>query len=176
MGYRHYFYLVENTTIEKARAMPSSLFEEHDDGLYITDLLNAVCVFSFGKLYWDLYSKTEPLFSCPVKTEYYDDHIPQVGSKELLEEAITIYRNNIVKAKEEQVAALESKDEEKLAEFLIQSKMRLRSALRTHSNPDIKLNKYNITDNYYYDEAIFNLLHMREIIDWNKYSLVFMGS
>jgi len=40
MGYRHFFYLVENTTIEKARAMPSSLFEEHDDGLYITDLLN----------------------------------------------------------------------------------------------------------------------------------------
>lgn len=116
MGYRHYFYKVKKSEVEKVKDMTlDEIFEyakicgvdiEEDDGekyFYFNDrgFLDKVEVFEFGKLYWDdtadrIYSKGVPLFNNKDAQEYVSNYEPCVVGKEGLLEAIEIYQEKVL--------------------------------------------------------------------------------
>lgn len=191
MGYRHYFYKVSIDEVEKVKDMSYDELYEYavkqgaenypEEGVWFSFIddkfLNKEEVFEFGKLYFDdtsdrIYSKGIPLFSNPSVQERFDDYFPYVVGKEGLLEAIKIYEEKITRYYEYILNGAEGEPgKEAIAD--IQAKLRrMRMGLLVNIDEH---NRFTVTNSWFYENSIFNLVHLLKTIDWGKYTLLFYG-
>lgn len=104
MGYRHYFYKVNRSDVEKIKNLSiNELKKEYGDTdgyVDIHELIPQKQIHEFGKLYYDdtaiqLYETGKPLFNNEDVMECFDNYVPFVVGEEGLLKAIEIYRDKI---------------------------------------------------------------------------------
>lgn len=180
MGYRHYFYLVNDDVIEKASKLTvediKKIAYNEEDSEYLpidTVLDDPETVFEFGKLYfcntYDLVSaKAKRLFPNKCADDYYDDYDAQVIKADGVDAAIEAYRTKIVEYLKEEF----EKSEEELGK---EAKQTIRKKLFDWDQYYREPGEYILTQSWLYEYSIFNLMHIRHKIDWDYQSLVFIG-
>ena len=194
MGYRHYFYKVKKSEVEKVRDMEyDTLFNlakergvdcwDNDDegrGFYFNDdaFLNKKEVFEFGKLYWDdtadrIYSKGEPLFSRDEVQDCFNDYVPYVVGKEGLLEAIEIYRAKVLSYYQSLIE--ENGEAEKQHAELVNHVRDKIFQWKYQGTVNTNEDQVSITGSWEYEHSIFNLAHLLKTIDWEKDTLLFYG-
>lgn len=193
MGYRHYFYLVKKSDIEKCNNISfSELKRQYGDAdgyMDFDDILPQIEIFEFGKLYYDdtaerIYNTGKPLFGDKDCQEYFEDYYPFVVGKEGLLEAIKIYKEKIISAYksllgdgEEVVYPLgitmtkDISEHDKMKRFVDDRIFWIQNYFE-----DIdETNKYAVSASYMYEHAIFNLIHLLKVIDWDNETILFYG-
>lgn len=195
MGYRHYFYLVDKSEVEKVRDMDmkslteyakqqgTELFEEDGGGFYFDDnaFMNKTEVFEFGKLYWDdtaerIYKTGLPLFSRPEVQNEFEDYIPFVVGKSGLLEAIKIYQEKALAY----YKGLKVDDEDDFARLTSEQKIKehIQGKIKYLSHGIANLDEskqWCVSNSWEYENAVFNLVHLLKVIDWSKQTLLFYG-
>lgn len=204
MGYRHYFYKVKKSEVEKVKDMTLDEVieyakacevevEEGEKYFYFKDrrLLDKVEVFEFGKLYWDdtadrIYSKGAPLFNNEDVQEIVSDYVPYVVGKEGLLEAIKIYEEKILNYYKDLLVDGQDfnlpfgmrirKEEVKSIDKVVEHiEDKIRSmSYRSIANID-EDEKWCVTGSWEYEHSIFNLVHLLKSIDWDTDTLLFYG-
>lgn len=149
-------------------------------------------VFEFGKLYWDdtakrIYDTGKPLFENEDIQKEFEDEQPYIVTKEALKIAIEIYRNKIIESYEdcfkENVQLCDPFFHIPIKEVPKTIQEKCIEACRDYLNEwkkDWVLNldldkKECITNSWYYQYSIFNLVHLYKSIDFDKYDLLFYG-
>lgn len=205
MGYRHYFYKVSKSEVEKVKNMTiDEIFEyakrigteveEKDNYFDFNDdkFMNKQEVYELGKLYFDdtadrIYSKGIPLFRNKEVDDAVRDYCPYVVGKEGLEEAIKIYQEKtldyyksfIVDNKDySNVWKLDLKTEE-IKDINAIIKL-VEEKIFNLLFPDYfvdtnEQNKWNLTHTWDYEYTIFSLVHILKTIDWEKDTILFYG-
>ena len=201
MGYRNYFYLVDKSLVETVKDMSmSSLLsfasdrraEVEDNYVWILDpkFLNLKEVFEFGKLYWDdtisqIESTGYPMFQDAEVWKSMYDYSPYVVGKEGLLKAIEIYKRKIIDSYEDllkdgaeyalpfgcNVKVDDIKSVDKLAEF-VQDKITWWEGLGVI---DLDESHEWLSKSWQYEHEIFDLVLLYKSIDWDKYTLIFLG-
>lgn len=201
MGYRNYFYLVDKSLVETVKEMSlSSLLsfasdrgaEVEDDYVWTLDpkFLNLKEVFEFGKLYWDdtisqIESTGYPMFQDAEVWKSMYDYSPYVVGKEGLLKAIEIYKRKIIDSYEDllkdgaeyalpfgcNVKVDDIKSVNKLAEF-VQDKITWWKGLGVI---DLDESHEWLSNSWQYEHQIFDLVRLYKSIDWDKYTLIFLG-
>lgn len=201
MGYRNYFYLVDKSLVETVKGMSQSSLlsfasdrgaRVEDDHVWILDpkFLDLKEVFEFGKLYWDdtisqIQSTGYPMFQDAEVWESMYDYSPYVVGKEGLLKAIEIYKRKIIDSYEDllkdgaeyvlpfgaTVKADDIKSVDKLAEF-VQDKITWWKGLGVI---DLDESHERLSKSWQYEHQIFDLVRLYKSIDWDKYTLIFLG-
>lgn len=186
MGYRHYFYLAKKEDVERVHKMTmdeyKALFKDEYDYIGVTELLNAKEVFGFGKLYFcdtaeRIYNYSYPLFEDTKLFERFEEYAAGVGGKEMLMEAINIYKQKIIDNSKHAIETLENSDKDSGEYYQLMQNIQLRyrfNLIDFEKFPDID-NKYAFTDSWNYDKSIFNLGLLLKTIDFNTHELIFIG-
>lgn len=203
MGYRHYFYKVSKSEVEKVKNMDyEQLFEyakkckadcdEEEKNFYFNDdvFMNKKEVFEFGKLYWDdtadrIYKTGVPLFIKDNVQEQFSDYDPYVVGKEGLLEAIKIYTEKVIAYYKDLL--VDGKDY-KLPLGITVHKEDIKSVDKIAEHIENKLRSISIrglvntyddcnylTDSWEYEHSIFNLAFLLKTIDFEKETLLFYG-
>lgn len=193
MGYRHYFYLVKKSDIEKCNNISfSELKRQYGDAdgyMDFDDILPQIEIFEFGKLYYDdtaerIYNTGKPLFGDKDCQEYFEDYYPFVVGKEGLLEAIKIYKEKVISAYqsllgdgEEAVYPLGITMTEDISEYDKMKKFVNNRIfwLNEHFEDIDETHKYSVSKSYMYEHAIFNLIHLLKVIDWDNETILFYG-
>lgn len=193
MGYRHYFYLVKKSDIEKCNNISfSELKRQYGDAdgyMDFDEIFPRTEVFEFGKLYYDdtaerIYNTGKPLFGDKDCQEYFEDYYPFVVGKEGLLEAIKIYKEKVIRAYQSLLG-----DGEKVIYPLgitmtedISEHDKMKSFvndrifwLNEHFEDIDETHKYKVSASYMYEHAIFNLIHLLKVIDWDNETILFYG-
>lgn len=193
MGYRHYFYLVKKSDIEKCNNISfSELKRQYGDAdgyMDFDDILPQIEIFEFGKLYYDdtaerIYNTGKPLFGDKDCQEYFEDYYPFVVGKEGLLEAIKTYKEKIISAYksllgdgEEVVYPLgitmtkDISEHDKMKRFVDDRILWIQNYFE-----DIdETHKYAVSASHIYEHAIFNLIHLLKVIDWDNETILFYG-
>lgn len=201
MGYRNYFYLVDKSLVETVKEMSQNSLlsfasdrgaEVEDGHIWIFDpnFLDLKEVFEFGKLYWDdtisqIESTGYPMFQDAEVWESMYDYSPYVVGKEGLLKAIEIYKRKIIHSYEDllkdgaeyllpfgcTVKVDDIKSVDKLAEF-IQEKLTWWKRLGVI---DLDESHEWLSKSWQYEHQIFDLVRLYKSIEWNKYTLIFVG-
>lgn len=196
MGYRHYFYLVDKSEVEKVKDMDmkslteyakqqgAEIFDEEDGGGFYFDdnaFMKKEEVFEFGKLYWDntaerICSTGLPLFSRPEVQNEFEDYMPFVVGKSGLLEAIKIYQEKALAY----YKGLKVDDEDGFAPLTSEQKIKehIQGKIKYLSHGIANLDeskKWYVSSSWEYEHAVFNLVHLLKIIDWEKQTLLFYG-
>lgn len=166
--------------------------EVEDDYVWILDpkFLNLKEVFEFGKLYWDdtisqINSTGSPMFQDAEVWKSMCDYSPYVVGKEGLLKAIEIYKRKIIDSYEDllkdgaeyafpfgcTVKADDIKSVDKLAEF-VQDKITWWKGLGVI---DLDESHERLSKSWQYEHNIFDLVRLYKSIDWDKYTLIFLG-
>jgi hypothetical protein len=193
MGYRHYFYLVEKSYINKVKDLSyeeiQSYYTEIDgkgpdaseDEQYISlwDIIPSMNsrdpLFEFGKLYWcdtaqRIMDKGVPLFSNKDVQDRFSDEIPFLCGKEAMLEAIESYRTKLIGIWTE----WEEKNDEELIK-LIRNDLRSKKIDFNQNELITDPKEPRLTKSWFYEYTIFNLIHQVKTLDWDKYALIFVG-
>lgn len=194
MGYRHYFYLVKKSDVEKCNII---VFDElkrqygDADSGYIDfdEIFPRTEIFEFGKLYYEdtaerISNTGKPLFGDKDCQEYFEDYYPFVVGKEGLLEAIKIYKEKAISAYQSLLGdgqevqyplgitmTEDISEHDKMKKFV---KGRLYWLQNQFENID-ESNKYKVSRSYIYEHAIFNLIHLLKVIDWDNETILFYG-
>ena len=203
MGYRHYFYKVDKSEVEKVKDMNyDELYEyakqkgckdinDEDKYIYFNEdrFLNKQEVFGFGKLYYEdtdekIYNTGTPLFTNKETFEYFSDYYPYIVGKEGLLEAINIYQQKIL----DYYKGLLVDGDEAIGPFGIvipQPQIKCIDKLTEEVRDKIFWNNKGIVDldekkpcvtsTWLYEYSIFNLVFLLKTIDWEKETLLFYG-
>lgn len=194
MGYSHYFYLVKKSDIEKCNNISfSELKRQYGDAdsgfIDFDEIFPRIEIFEFGKLYYEdtairIYKTGKPLFEDKECQEYFEDYCPFVVGKEGLLEAIKIYKENVINAYksllgdgQEVQCPLGITMTEDISEYdKMKNSVNNRISRIQNSFEDIdETNKYTVSASYMYEHAIFNLIHLLKVIDWNNETILFYG-
>lgn len=193
MGYRHYFYLVKKSDVEKCNNIVFSELKRQygdiDGDMDLDKIIPQTKIFEFGKLYYDntaerIYNTGKPLFGDKDCQEYFEDYYPFVVGKDGLLEAIKIYKEKIISAYksllgdgEEVVYPLgitmtkDISEHDKMKRFVDDRIFWIQNYFE-----DIdETNKYAVSASYMYEHAIFNLIHLLKVIDWDNETILFYG-
>lgn len=194
MGYRHYFYLVKKSDVEKCNNIVfSELKRQYGDADGYIDfdkIFPRTEIFEFGKLYYEdtaerIYNTGEPLFGDKDCQEYFEDYYPFVVGKEGLLEAIKIYKEKVINAYQSLLGdgqevqyplgitmTEDISEYDKMKNFV---KSRLLWIQKYHFEDIDETNKYKVSKSYIYEHAIFNLIHLLKVIDWDNETILFYG-
>lgn len=193
MGYRHYFYLVKKSDVEKCNNIVFSELKRQygdiDGDMDLDKIIPQTEIFEFGKLYYDntaerIYNTGKPLFGDKDCQEYFEDYYPFVVGKNGLLEAIKIYKEKIISAYksllgdgEEVVYPLgitmteDISEHDKMKRFVDDRIFWIQNYFE-----DIdETNKYAVSASYMYEHLIFNLIHLLKVIDWDSETILFYG-
>lgn len=194
MGYRHYFYLVKKSDIEKCNNISlSELKRQYGDAdsgyIDFDEIFPRTEIFEFGKLYYEdtaerIYNTGKPLFGDKDCQEYFEDYYPFVVGKEGLLEAIKIYKEKAISAYQSLLGdgqevqyplgitmTEDISEHDKMKEFV---EGRIYWLQNQFENID-ESNKYKVSRSYIYEHAIFNLIHLLKVIDWDNETILFYG-
>lgn len=180
MRYRHYFYLVKKSDIEKCNNISlSELKRQYGDAdgyIDFGEVFPRTEVFEFGKLYYEdtaerIYNTGKPLFGDKECQEYFEDYYPFVVGKEGLLEAIKIYKEKAISAYQSLLWDGQEVQCPKMKKFV---EGRLYWLQNQFENID-ESNKYKVSRSYIYEHAIFNLIHLLKVIDWDNETILFCG-
>lgn len=199
MGYRHYFYLVDKKDVERVKdktydeivdiAAEYGVEVEEDHYFYFNDekFMNKKKIFEFGKLYFDdtadrLYGKGIPLFEKEETRNAFIDYMPYVMGRDAVLEAISIYKENIIKyykglLKDREYAYFydvipeDLKDLKKIAQH-IEDELWWWERMGAI---DVDLEHDTIANSWLYEHQIFELVRLYKSIDWENKCLLFYG-
>lgn len=194
MGYRHYFYLVKKSDVEKCNNIVfdelKRQYGDADGYIDFGEVFPRTEVFEFGKLYYEdtaerIYNTGEPLFGDKDCQEYFEDYYPFVVGKEGLLEAIKIYKEKVINAYQSLLGdgqevqyplgitmTEDISEHDKMKNFV---KSRLLWIQKYHFEDINETNKYKVSKSYIYEHAIFNLIHLLKVIDWDNETILFYG-
>ena len=194
MGYRHYFYLVKKSDVEKCNKIVfSELKRQYGDADGYIDfdkIFPRTELFEFGKLYYEdtaerIYNTGKPLFGDKDCQEYFEDYYPFVVGKDGLLEAIKIYKEKVINAYQSLLGdgqevqyplgitmTEDISEYDKMKNFV---KSRLLWRQKYHFENIDETNKYTVSASYMYEHAIFNLIHLLKVIDWDNETILFYG-
>lgn len=194
MGYRHYFYLVKKSDVEKSNNIVfdelKRQYGDADGYIDFDKVFPRTEVFEFGKLYYEdtaerIYNTGEPLFGDKDCQEYFEDYYPFVVGKEGLLEAIKIYKEKVINAYQSLLGdgqevqyplgitmTEDISEHDKMKNFV---KSRLLWIQKYHFEDIDETNKYKVSKSYIYEHAIFNLIHLLKVIDWDNETILFYG-
>lgn len=193
MGYRHYFYLVKKSDVEKCNNISFSelkrQYSDADGYIDFDEIFPRTEVFEFGKLYYDdtaerIYNTGKPLFGDKDCQEYFEDYWPFVVGKEGLLEAIKIYKEKVIRAYQSLLGDGEKviyplgitmtediSEYEKMKRFVDDRILWIQNYFE-----DIdETHKYAVSASHIYEHAIFNLIHLLKVIDWDNETILFYG-
>ena len=216
MGYRHHFYLLENSFIERIREnntikelieflkkeSPDAVEDYGDDDFHIALYHLGPDMFDFGKHYEhavEIQKTGTPLFASEELTEYFDDYKPYICGKEAFLSAIEYSRKHTLEyfqsllMTSEELFAIQKYPDTRTPE----EKMKAAVMDKIHEwqkyseeNPEMNVSKelddhllpYNLDENssvivrsWSYEYQVFELVRRMKTIDWEKYSVLFMG-
>lgn len=194
MGYRHYFYIVKKSDVEKCNNIVfdelKRQYGDADGYIDFGEVFPRTEVFEFGKLYYEdtaerIYNTGEPLFGDKDCQEYFEDYYPFVVGKEGLLEAIKIYKEKVINAYQSLLGdgqevqyplgitmTEDISEHDKMKNFV---KSRLLWIQKYHFEDINETNKYKVSKSYIYEHAIFNLIHLLKVIDWDNETILFYG-
>lgn len=194
MGYRHYFYIVKKSDVEKCNNIVfdelKRQYGDADGYIDFGEVFPRTEVFEFGKLYYEdtaerIYNTGEPLFGDKDCQEYFEDYYPFVVGKEGLLEAIKIYKEKVINAYQSLLGdgqevqyplgitmTEDISEYDKIKNFV---KSRLLWIQKYHFEDIDETNKYKVSKSYIYEHAIFNLIHLLKVIDWDNETILFYG-
>lgn len=193
MGYRHYFYLVKKSDVEKCNNIVFSELKRQygdiDGDMDLDKIIPQTEIFEFGKLYYDntaerIYNTGKPLFGDKDCQEYFEDYYPFVVGKDGLLEAIKIYKEKVIRAYQSLLGDGEKviyplgitmtediSEHDKMKRFVDDRIFWIQNYFE-----DIdETNKYAVSASYMYEHAIFNLIHLLKVIDWDNETILFYG-
>ena len=193
MGYRHYFYLVKKSDVEKCNNIVfdelKRQYGDADGYIDFDKVFPRTEVFEFGKLYYEdtaerIYNTGKPLFGDKECQKYFDDYYPFVVGKEGLLEAIKIYKEKAISAYQSLLGdgqevqyplgitmTEDISEHDKMKKFV---EGRIYWLQNQFENID-ESNKYKVSRSYIYEHAIFNLIHLLKVIDWDNETILFYG-
>ena len=194
MGYRHYFYIVKKSDVEKCNNIVfdelKRQYGDADGYIDFDKVFPRTEVFEFGKLYYEdtaerIYNTGKPLFGDKDCQEYFEDYYPFVVGKEGLLEAIKIYKEKAISAYQSLLGdgqevqyplgitmTEDISEHDKMKNFV---KSRLLWIQKYHFEDINETNKYKVSKSYIYEHAIFNLIHLLKVIDWDNETILFYG-
>ena len=194
MGYRHYFYIVKKSDVEKCNNIVfdelKRQYGDADGYIDFSEVFPRTEVFEFGKLYYEdtaerIYNTGKPLFGDKDCQEYFEDYYPFVVGKEGLLEAIKIYKEKVINAYQSLLGdgqevqyplgitmTEDISEHDKMKNFV---KSRLLWIQKYHFEDIDETNKYKVSKSYIYEHAIFNLIHLLKVIDWDNETILFYG-
>lgn len=194
MGYRHYFYIVKKSDVEKCNNIVfdelKRQYGDADGYIDFSEVFPRTEVFEFGKLYYEdtaerIYNTGKPLFGDKDCQEYFEDYYPFVVGKEGLLEAIKIYKEKVINAYQSLLGdgqevqyplgitmTEDISEYDKMKNFV---KSRLLWIQKYHFEDIDETNKYKVSRSYIYEHAIFNLIHLLKVIDWDNETILFYG-
>ena len=194
MGYRHYFYIVKKSDVEKCNNIVfdelKRQYGDADGYIDFDKVFPRTEVFEFGKLYYEdtaerIYNTGKPLFGDKDCQEYFEDYYPFVVGKEGLLEAIKIYKEKVINAYQSLLGdgqevqyplgitmTEDISEHDKMKNFV---KSRLLWIQKYHFEDIDETNKYKVSKSYIYEHAIFNLIHLLKVIDWDNETILFYG-
>lgn len=194
MGYRHYFYLVKKSDVEKCHNISfSELKRQYGDAdsgyIDFDEIFPRIEIFEFGKLYYEntaerIYNTGKPLFGDKDCQEYFEDYCPFVVGKEGLLEAIKIYKEKVINAYQSLLGdgqevqyPLGITMTEDISEYdKMKNFVNDRILWIQHYFEDIdETHKYAVSASHMYEHAIFNLIHLFKVIDWDSETILFYG-
>lgn len=200
MGYRHFFYEVSKSEIEKVRSLTREELLSYmrtnkpgavDDEDYFSfhDVADQKKIFEFGKLYYEdtaeqIYSTGNPLFLNAETQKKYDDYVPYICGKEALLKAIAIYKKKVLdyykslfEDGETLIAPLgiEVPREKPKAEKQEQHIKDMLSEWEHDWAVNTDETKEAITTSWKYEYQIFELVRLLKTTNWEEKSLLFYG-
>lgn len=204
MGYRHYFYLVDKKDVELVKdktydelveiARDYGVKIEDEDGenyFYFNDrkFMNKTEIYEFGKLYWDdtadrIYSKGVPLFTNKATHEHFVDYYPYVMGQDAMFEAITIYKDKIIKYYKSLIVDGDTREFDYF--YTIEPNSIKSVEVANHIEDilyhwdrmgvvDTDLDHERISQSWMYEHQIFELVRLYKSIDWENKCLLFYG-
>lgn len=205
MGYRHYFYKVAKSEVEKVKDMTiDEIFEyaksqgaevEEQDNYFdfIDDkFMNKQEIYELGKLYFDdtadrIYSKGIPLFSNKEVDDAVNDYCPYVVGKEGLLETIKIYQEKTLNYYKSFIVNDKNYSDAWKLNLKIDEIKNINEIVKLIENKIFNLlipdyfvdtnerHKWSLTHTWDYEYTIFSLVHILKTIDWEKDTLLFYG-
>ena len=204
MGYRHYFYLIDNNEVERVKNLNyeqlydlaknyyHSEFWEVDKDFYFNDekFMNKKRIFEFGKLYWDdtadrIYSKGNPLFNNRKVQKQLSDYDPYVVGKDGLLEAIKIYNNKIIDYYESFIkgdvvnkigyTAIDDIIPNLDLSVCAEHVVDYLRWWRGGRALDLDEESNSISNSWIYEHQIFELVRLFKSIDWENQTILFYG-
>lgn len=204
MGYRHYFFLVDKKDVERVKdqtydelvdiARNYGVEIEDEDGesyFYFNNdkFMNKTEIYEFGKLYCDdtadrIYSKGVPLFTNEETQKCFVDYYPYVMGKDAMLEAITIYKEKIVKYYKSLIV---DGDTREFDYFYDVPPDAVKNVEVTRHIADMlyhwdrigavntDLDCERISNSWMYEHQIFELVRLYKNIDWENKCLLFYG-
>lgn len=193
MGYRHYFYLVKKSDVEKCNNIVFNELKRQygdiDGDMDLDKIIPQTEIFEFGKLYYDdtaerIYKTGKPLFGDKECQEYFEDYYPFVVGKDGLLEAIKIYKEKVISAYQSLLGdgqevqyplgitmTKDISEYDKMKNFVNDRIFWIQNYFE-----DIdETNKYKVSVSYMYEHSIFNLIHLLKVIDWDNETILFYG-
>lgn len=189
MGYRHYLYKIKKEELNKIRNMSNSdlyLYTKsnEDDGWWSPlDLFKGKCIYCLGDIDNKLYkvlnnNKISEIFAQEEVKEHmeeYDNGILNADGflkiLELYKEHIVNYFKDLLKDGYEESWKKDKTSAEKLKEH-IEEKTRM---IENCNEYDFNLKNEQITDSWYYEYALFELIRLYKTIDWQNNYVVYLA-
>lgn len=201
MGYRHYFYLVDKSDVDKITDMTKEQLTEYVRNKYPDRIIDYDYaefratieqkeIFEFGKLYYcdtakQIYSTGAPLFSDKELQEQYSDYTPFIVGKPGLLKAIEIFKQKII-SYYKNLLIDDVKGMPTLLETIIETNKSIAEKQEEHIRDilrewevgltiDLSEERESITDSWKYEYSIFDLVRLLKSIDWDKNTILFYG-
>ena len=193
MGYRNYFYIAEKKKVddflalsheEQMKATAEVIKKDYNDQTFAQEQIEEYLKCNQLRR-WEMmdYLEAKEIHGCG---KYFDDNV----QKEIVKDSVDLSGNEdefYLNVKPEALITCAEHYKDKSVKYwstIIKSEANIddiKNQLQNHVrdlnyvlNTDPN-NKFSITNSWDYEYAMFELVHLYKLIDWNKYSLIWCG-